>query len=50
MTELRTVVGGILREFELQPITKVEDIVIISDLILRTKDPIRLKFIPRTKQ
>lgn len=49
MIEIRTVIAGILREFELRPITKVEDIVIISDLVLRTKDPIRLKFIPRTK-
>lgn len=47
MIELRTVVAEIVRNFQLKPITKLQDVVIISDLILRSKDPIRLQFIPR---
>lgn len=48
MMELRTTVGEIIKNFELKPITKTEDVVIISDLILRAKDPIRVKFVPRS--
>lgn len=48
MMELRTVVGEIVRNFQLRPITKMDDVVIISDLILRSKDPIRLQFVPRS--
>lgn len=47
MLELRTVVAEILRNFHLEPITKLKDITIISDIILRAKDPIRLHFVPR---
>lgn len=47
MMELRTVIGEIIKNFKLKPITKTEDIVFISDLILRARDPIRVKFIAR---
>ncbi|XP_031636156.1 probable cytochrome P450 4ac1, partial [Contarinia nasturtii] len=47
MMELRTAVGEIIKNFKLVPITKPEDVVIISDLILRARDPIRVKFVPR---
>lgn len=47
MMELRTAIGEIIKNFELYPITKTGDIKFISDLILRSKDPIRVKFIPR---
>ncbi|XP_055302936.1 probable cytochrome P450 4ac1 [Sitodiplosis mosellana] len=49
MMELRTVVGEIVKNFELKPITKTEDVVIISDLILRARDPIRVKFVARSQ-
>lgn len=47
MMELRTAIGEIIRNFELKPTTKTVDVVIISDLILRSKDPIRVRFLPR---
>lgn len=47
MMELKTAVGEIIRNFELRPITKIDDVVIISDLVLRSKDPIYLQFVPR---
>lgn len=50
MMELRTVISEIVRNFQLEPITKIEDVEIIADLVLRSKDPIRIKFIPRDDQ
>lgn len=47
MMELKTAVGEIIRHFKLLPITGIDDVIIISDLILRSKDPIRIKFIAR---
>lgn len=47
MMELRTAIGEIIRNFKLIPITKTEEMVIISDLILRSRDPIRVQFVPR---
>lgn len=47
MMELRTAIGEIIKNFKLKPITKTEDVKFISDLILRSKDPIRVKFVPR---
>lgn len=49
MMELRTVVTEIVRNFELIPITRVEDVKIISDLVLRAKDPIFIQFVSRQK-
>lgn len=47
MMELRTVIGEIIKNFELKPITKIDSVVIITDIILRAKDPIRVRFVPR---
>lgn len=47
MMELRTVIGEIVKNFELRPITKAQDVVVMADIILRAKDPIRVKFMPR---
>lgn len=47
MMEMRTVVSQLLKNFKLEPITKIEDIEIIADLILRSKDPIRIRFVSR---
>lgn len=49
MMELRTAIGEIIKYFELKPITKPEDVVFISDLILRARDPIRVKFVARNE-
>ncbi|KAG4071881.1 hypothetical protein HA402_006042 [Bradysia odoriphaga] len=47
MMELRTAVTEIVRNFQLKPITRVEDVKIISDLVLRAKDPIYIQFVSR---
>lgn len=44
MLEMKTLIVGILRQYSLVAITKVEDVVLISDLVLRTKDPVKIKF------
>lgn len=48
MLEIKTLVCEILLSFQLKPITNVEDLVFISDLILRTKAPIRIQFQERS--
>ncbi|RZB40510.1 p450 domain containing protein, partial [Asbolus verrucosus] len=45
--ELKTVISGILANFVLEPVDTPETIVLIVDLVLRTKDGIRIKFLPR---
>ncbi|XP_050502054.1 cytochrome P450 4C1-like isoform X1 [Diabrotica virgifera virgifera] len=47
MLEMKSVYCGILRNFKLEPITKPEDIVFKTDLVLRTENEIRVKFVPR---
>uniref|UniRef100_A0A182JX22 Uncharacterized protein n=1 Tax=Anopheles christyi TaxID=43041 RepID=A0A182JX22_9DIPT len=47
--ELKTVLAGILLHFRILPVTKREEVVFVADLILRTKDPIMVKFERRHK-
>lgn len=44
MLEMKALIVSILRQYRLVAITKVEDIVLVSDLVLRTKDPVKVKF------
>ncbi|CAH0714221.1 unnamed protein product, partial [Brenthis ino] len=48
MLELKIVLSGILRRYRLEPVTKPDDLVFISDLVLRTKDPIYVRFLKRS--
>uniref|UniRef100_A0A182PZ05 Uncharacterized protein n=1 Tax=Anopheles epiroticus TaxID=199890 RepID=A0A182PZ05_9DIPT len=48
--ELKTVLAAILKHFRILPITKREELVFVADLILRTKDPIMVKFERRQTQ
>lgn len=45
--EMKAVLCGLLKEFILEPVDTPDSIVPIVDLVLRTKDCIRIKFIPR---
>ncbi|XP_045447745.1 cytochrome P450 4c3-like [Melitaea cinxia] len=47
MLEMKTVISHILRRFRLKPITKPEDIVYKTDLVLRSVHPIYVKFCAR---
>lgn len=44
---ISTAVTNIIKHFELKHITKVEDLDLWHDSVLRTKEPIRVKFMPR---
>ena len=45
MMELKSLIGRILYNFYLEPVDKLEDMILIPDLVLRPKHPIRVKFI-----
>jgi cytochrome P450 family 4 len=49
MLELKAALCAILENFILEPIDTPETIVVIVDIILRTKEGIKIKFVPRTK-
>lgn len=44
MLQIKTLITKILLQFTLHPVTKLEDIIFVSDVILQTKDPIKIKF------
>jgi cytochrome P450 family 4 len=47
MLELKAAICGILANFVLHPVDTPETIVFVIDLILRTKEGIKVKFVPR---
>ncbi|CAH2102415.1 unnamed protein product [Euphydryas editha] len=44
MLEMKLAISSVLREYRLLPVTRPEDIVIYMDMILRSKEPICVKF------
>lgn len=48
MLEIKTLLTNILLNYILSPITKVEDIVFMADITLRSKYPIKIKFNERS--
>ncbi|XP_026471358.1 cytochrome P450 4C1-like [Ctenocephalides felis] len=44
LLEMKSVLSGILRKYTLSPITRPQDITFLLDLVLRPKDPIKVKF------
>ncbi|KAI5643380.1 cytochrome p450 domain-containing protein [Phthorimaea operculella] len=49
MLEMKTVMSGLLRRFRLEPVTRSDQVVLVSDLVLRAKHPMYVKFRPRRK-
>nr|CAB3516903.1 unnamed protein product [Spodoptera littoralis] len=49
MMELKTVMSELLWKYQLEPITKPEDLVFTTDLVLRTNHPIYVRFRPRVQ-
>lgn len=47
MLEMKSVLENVLLAFQLRSLTKREDIVFVSDLVLRSKHPIEVQFLPR---
>lgn len=47
MLEMKTILATILINYSLIPITKLGDVRFCADLVLRTVDPIRVKFLKR---
>jgi len=45
--ELKSVISTILRNFRLEPVTKPHQIVFSADLVLRCRDPIKVKILNR---
>ncbi|XP_053613693.1 cytochrome P450 4C1-like isoform X3 [Plodia interpunctella] len=44
MIEMKSALSGILRRFELEPVTRQADVVIPADLVLRTTQPVYINF------
>lgn len=47
LLEIKILLTRIVLAFQLEPITKVQDLIFISDIILRTKDPIYVRYSKR---
>ena len=46
--EMKVVLCAILRKFVLEPVHAPENVVLLADIVLRSKDDIRVKFVPRS--
>lgn len=44
MLEIKTLISNILLKYELIAITKVEDVVFLADIVLRTTTPMLIHF------
>lgn len=49
MLEIKCLLAHILLKFHITPVTMVDELVFVSDIVLRSKYPIRVKFNPRSK-
>ncbi|XP_026315281.1 cytochrome P450 4c3-like [Hyposmocoma kahamanoa] len=47
MLQMKTIMSGLLRKFHLDPVTKTQDVVLMADMVLRSKDPLYVKFRPK---
>lgn len=47
MLELKMVLSKIIRNFKIIPVTRRDEVILIADLVLRSKDPIKMKFLLR---
>lgn len=47
MLEMKSVIVGILRKYKLIAVDKPEDIILEQEIILRPKDGIKMKIVPR---
>lgn len=45
--EEKVIISTILQKFVLEPVTRPEDIIFTADLVLRSANPVKVKFVPR---
>jgi cytochrome P450 family 4 len=50
MFEMKSLIGTVVQRFKLFPVTKREDIVLIADIVLRSKDPVKVKLTLRNEK
>jgi cytochrome P450 family 4 len=48
MLELKIMLAKVIRNLKILPVTKIEDLVFNADIVLRARDPIKMKFVSRT--
>lgn len=44
MLEMKTLMSGLLRKYQIEPVTKTSEIVFKMDIVLRAKDPMYVRF------
>lgn len=49
MLEIKTLIANILMSYAIAPITRVDELIFVADIVLRPKNQIKVKFIPRQK-
>lgn len=47
--EMKSLLSAVLRRYNLYPITKPEDLKFVIDLVLRTTEPVHVRFVKRNK-
>lgn len=47
MLELKVMLTKVIKNFKISPVTKLDEIVFIADMILRSRDPIEIKLAMR---
>lgn len=47
---MKVLIANILLNYEVTPVTRVEDIVYVADIVLRPKYPIKVRFVTRSNQ
>lgn len=49
MLEIKTIIGGLLHNFYLEPLEITSNIRILPDIVLRPAHPVHVKFVPISK-
>lgn len=47
MLELKSCIADVITKFKVEPVTKLEEIDFIVDIVLRTKSPVKVQFVKR---
>lgn len=47
MLEMKSCITDVLMNYSIEPVTRLEDIVYFVDIVLRTKEPVKVQFVRR---
>jgi cytochrome P450 family 4 len=50
MFEMKALIGTVVQKFKLLPVTRREDIVLVADIMMRSKDPVKIKLTLRNEK